>query len=138
MCLYNLLKGVRIVRAHMKKKVKKLKTIGQLKKQADRALQDFFRKIKTKCEICKNPYQVAHHFIKKSQSNYLRYDIKNLIFICQSCHSKFHSFSDALMTVWVYRLRGAKWMKYIEKHRHLLKKDNREELMKIIRKYGLK
>jgi len=114
---------------------KKFTSIGKLKQRADRALQDHFRRIKTRCELCPNPYQVAHHFIPKSSSNYLRYDEKNLIFVCQPCHSKFHSFPDPLIAIRVEKLRGKAWVKWIENHRHLLKKDSRIELNKILEKY---
>ena len=117
-------------------KKKKLKTIGKLKSEADRAMQDHFRRIKTHCEICGKPYQVAHHFIFKSSSNYLRYDEKNLIFVCTSCHSKFHSFPDPTYPIKVAKLRGNSWVMYIEENRRKLKHDNRQELMDIINKYG--
>lgn len=117
------------------KKKSKLKSIGSLKIKADRTQQDYFRRIKEKCELCYNPYQVAHHFIHKSSSNYLRYDEKNLIFVCNSCHSKFHSFPDPMIAIRVERLRGQDWVKYIEEHRHLFKNDNRAELQEIINKY---
>ena len=118
------------------KKKGNLKTIGTLKKLADYALQDHFRRIKTKCELCPNSYQVAHHFIKKSQSNYLRYNEKNLIFICNPCHSKFHSFPDAEMGIRVLKLRGEKWYNYIKENRHKIKRDDRKELETIIKKYA--
>ena len=118
------------------RKTKKL-SIGKLKAKADRAIQDYFRTIKTKCELCGKPYQVAHHFIWKSQSNYLRYDEKNLIFLCQPCHSKFHSFPDPTYPIRVAQMRGRAWVKYIQKFKRLLKKDSREELESIISKYQL-
>jgi len=110
-------------------------TIGKLKAKADRAMQDYFRLIKTKCELCPNPYQVAHHFIYKSKSNYLRYDEKNLIFVCNSCHSKFHSFPDPMIALRVRALRGKKWEDYITANRHKLKSDNRKELEEILEYY---
>lgn len=118
-----------------KKLKKKLKSIGKLKVEADRAMQDHFRRVKTHCEMCGQPYQVAHHFIWKSQSNYLRYDEKNLIFICNKCHTKFHAYPDPLYPIRVYKMRGKEWEEYIESHRRLLKSDNRAELMGLIAKY---
>ena len=119
----------------MKKKKIKRKTIGKLKEEADRAMQDHFRRIKTHCEMCGGQYQVAHHFIWKSQSNYLRYDEKCLIFVCNKCHSKFHAFPDPTYPIKVYKMRGLEWEKYIEDHRHLVKRDNRLEIEEIIKKY---
>ena len=118
--------------------MKKRLPMGKLKAKADRAMQDYFRRIKTHCELCPNPYQVAHHFIWKSQSNYLRYDEKDLIFICTKWHSKFHAFPDPTYPIKVANLRGPAWVAYIEKHKRLLKSDNRAELEEIIKKYSWK
>ncbi|MCR4330229.1 MAG: HNH endonuclease [Candidatus Roizmanbacteria bacterium] len=123
--------------ATKKKTKKKLPTIGKLKSTADRTVQDYFRRVKEKCELCFHAYQVVHHFIPKSLSNYLRYDPMNFIYICSKCHSKFHSFPDPMIGIRVERIRGDKWVEYIEKHRYLLKKDNRAELNGIIEKYRL-
>lgn len=122
-------------------KKKKLINIGDLKAKADRALQDAFRRNNPdkKCEMCLvNEFQVMHHFIWKSQSNYLRYDEKNLIFVCNPCHSKFHAFPDPIYPIKVHQMRGPEWTKYIETHRHKLKSDNRIEIMEIIKHYSLK
>ena len=116
-------------------KKKKVISMGKLKAKADRAMQDYFRRIKTHCELCGEPYQVAHHFIWKSQSNYLRYDEKDLIFICNKCHSKFHAFPDPTYPIKVARLRGPEWVDYIENHKRLLKSDNRKELEQITARY---
>lgn len=115
----------------MKPRKKKLKTIGKLKAEADRKMQDHFRRVKTHCEICGKPYQVAHHFITKSSSNYLRYEEKNLIFICQSCHTKIHLSQDPVIIAKIVQLRGEKWLDWIESHRHTLKPDKREEIIAI-------
>jgi 5-methylcytosine-specific restriction endonuclease McrA len=111
--------------------------LPKLKERADRALQDYFRRHKTKCEMCGGRYEVAHHFIHKKLSNYLRYDENNLIFVCQSCHSKFHSFPEPTYPIRVQQMRGQEWLNYIESHRHLEKKFTRSELEEIIKKYGV-
>lgn len=116
-------------------KKKKVISIGKLKAKADRAMQDFFRRIKTHCEMCGEQYQVAHHYIFKSQSNYLRYEEKNLIYICQKCHYKFHNNYTQTMVAKVIKIRGQEWADWIEDHRRLLKSDNRKELLEIIKKY---
>src|SRR3990167_10692320 len=113
----------------------KRKSIGKLKAEADRSLQDHFRRIKKYCGLCGGIYQVMHHFIWKSQSNYLRYVEKNLIFVCNKCHSKFHAFPDPTYPIKVAKMRGQKWVDYIDSHKHKLKSDNRAELQSIIDKY---
>ena len=122
----------------MKKKKVKRKTMSKLKEEADRAMQDHFRQNNPgkKCEMCLvNDFQVMHHFIWKSQSNYLRYVEKNLIFVCNPCHSKFHAFPDPTYPIKVAKMRGQKWVDYIESHKHKLKSDNRVELEELKLKY---
>ena len=114
-----------------------LRPLPKLKDKADRALQDYFRRHKSECEMCGGQYQVAHHFIHKKLSNYLRYDIANLIFVCNPCHSKFHSFPEPTYPAKVYKMRGDEWLDYIETHRRLMKKFTREELEEIIRKFSV-
>ena len=115
----------------------KLLKIGQLKAKADRAMQDYFRREKIHCEMCPNPYQVAHHFIFKSQSNYLRYEEKNLIWVCQKCHYKFHNNYAQSMVAKLIKQRGQEWSDWIEERKRLLKSDNRQELENIILKYKI-
>lgn len=118
-------------------KRKKLLSIGKLKAKADRAMQDYFRATIEKCEICGGPNQVSHHFIWKSQSNYLRYEEKNLVHICNPCHSKFHAFPDPLYPILVSKIRGMAWVKWIQEHKRMIKSDNRTELESIISRYSL-
>ena len=120
-----------------KKQKKKLPSIGDLKAKADRALQDYFRSILKVCEMCGGPYQVAHHFIFKSQSNYLRYEEKNLIWVCQKCHYKFHNSYAQSMVAQLIKQRGQEWSDWIEARKRLLKSDKRQELEEIIEKYKI-
>lgn len=117
---------------------KKLMTIGKLKAKADKVMQDYFRATIEKCELCGGPNQVSHHFIWKSQSNYLRYEEKNLIHICHKCHSKFHSFPDPMYPIRVHQMRGQEWTDWINAHKRLRKDDKRQELESLISKYSLK
>ena len=122
-------------------KRKKLPSIGDLKKKADRAVQDAYRRDNPgkKCEMCLvNEFQVMHHFIWKSQSNYLRYVEKNLVFVCNPCHSKFHAFPDPTYPIKLAKMRGPEWVEYIESHKRKLKDDNRKELITIIDRYSNK
>lgn len=119
-------------------KKKKVEPIGKLKARADRALQDAFRRNNPgkKCEMCRvNEFQVMHHFIWKSQSNYLRYVEKNLVYVCNPCHSKFHAFPDPTYPIKLAKMRGSEWVEYIESHKRKLKDDNRKELESILTKY---
>src|SRR5665213_2247129 len=123
----------------MKPKAKKLKKIGELKEEADSNLQNWYRANYSdeKCEICGAPYEVLHHYIFKSQSNYLRYVIKNLIFVCRKCHYKFHNNYAQSAVAQIIKQRGQEWSDWIEAHKRLLKSDNRAELEAIISKFSL-
>ena len=87
------------------------------KDDADRALQDWYRAKypKNRCEACGGQFEVMHHFIAKSQSNYLRYDDRNLIFLCQGCHYRHHNVGDQKIMSTVILKRGEKWHKEIIK-----------------------
>ncbi len=118
---------------------KKLKPIGKLKEEADSKLQNWHRATypEKRCEICGGQYEVLHHYIFKSQSNYLRYVIKNLIFVCHKCHYKFHNNYAQSAVAQIIKQRGQEWSDWIEAHKRLLKSDNRVELNEIISNYTL-
>lgn len=69
----------------------KVKSIGLLKRICDALLQSLVRAKNAHCEACGAKCQVAHHWIEKSRSSYLRYNLDNLIPLCNSCHSKIHN-----------------------------------------------
>lgn len=120
-------------------KRKKLPSIVKLKAKADTNLQNYYRATCSdkRCEICKGQYEVLHHFIFKSQSNYLRYELKNLIFVCRKCHYKFHNNYAQSAVAKIIKQRGQGWSDWIEAHKRLLKNDNRAELESIIKRYSL-
>lgn len=119
-------------------KAKKRVSMGKLKERADSAVQDWYRRyyLNGVCEMCNaRLFYCVHHFIEKSASNYLRYDRKNLVRVCKSCHSKFHKFIDPEYPIKLAQIRGSEWVQYIKDRRHLLKTDNRKELEGIIDYY---
>lgn len=70
---------------------KKLPTLKKLRDSADALLTPICKKQSPKCESCGKNTEVGHHWIEKSRSNYLRYDMRNLIPLCHSCHAKIHN-----------------------------------------------
>lgn len=104
-----------------KKKVKKPKAHNSSwwQKKCDNRMQDVERGMFSCCEACGGSNQVGHHYITKSLSSYLRYDWKNIIPLCHSCHFKHHIQSDASIHNTVNAKRGAEWIEYIETHRRL-------------------
>lgn len=73
---------------------KKTKSIAQLKRQADDLASEIVRKRDGRCMMCgKRENLQAHHFIiTKGASTKHRWDLRNLITLCYSCHiHKVHS-----------------------------------------------
>lgn len=99
------------------KKAKKLIGIKPLKDKADRSLQDYYRAKypDEKCESCGKQFQVMHHFVEKSQSTGLRFEPKNLIFLCYSCHFRHHRTGDSMIMGEVLQERGLEWLISIKK-----------------------
>jgi len=119
---------------------------SKLEKKCDALLTPIIKKLHSKCEACGQPTQVAHHFIEKSRSNYLRYDIdNNLIPLCNVCHCKIHNRFGASITGCldvsdiIRNKRGEEWYLNLRKASQItIKKDivwyqkNYERLLKIL------
>ena len=65
--------------------------IKQLKKECDAMLTPIAKLLHPECENCQEPTTVGHHWIERSQSMHLTYNIANLIGLCKSCHYKIHN-----------------------------------------------
>jgi 5-methylcytosine-specific restriction endonuclease McrA len=101
----------------------KLPTLKKLRDQCDKLLTPIIIKSHPKCMFCPNPTQVAHHHIKKSTSNSLRYYIKNLINLCHKCHFRLHN-DEILWTGRVIQNKGLAWLDDLEeKKREYVKVD---------------
>lgn len=73
------------------------------------------------CLICGGKLSTWHHWIPKSRSLFLRYNIKNSIPICNVCHYKIHFSSKptevAEMVSVVEKKRGKEWCLWIKESR---------------------
>lgn len=96
----------------MKEKVKKYSQA-----QCDKLLTPIIKKLFPKCLLCGQPTGVAHHFIKKSVSSYLRYYLPNLINLCCSCHFKLHFNDEGLWNGKIALMKGKDWLDDLEKHK---------------------
>ena len=76
------------------------------------------------CESCWQMSVQAHHFVPKSLSAALRYDLKNGVAVCLSCHFAHHSKGDPAIHATIIKQRGQKWFNYIEMNRRKLVKVN--------------
>ena len=83
-------------------------------KSCDKLLSPIIVKLYPRCLLCNGQTQVAHHHCHKSKSLTLRYDFKNLIPLCNSCHFKLH-FNESFWASKIVKIKGLKWFSYIEK-----------------------
>lgn len=99
----------------------KSKSIAKLKKEADKALQLVNKHLHKKCEACGAENQVGHHWIEKSRSSFLRYDLRNIVPLCNSCHSKIHNiFGNSIVgglnvAEKIIEKRGREWKELMDK-----------------------
>jgi len=106
-----------------KPKIKRDKTAKHWRNKCDRQIQEIGRLTYDKCLICGGTYSCLHHFWPKSTSTHLRYNMKNLINICQKCHFSHHN-GDPSIHATVIKLKGEDWYEELlrEKRKHLYTK----------------
>ena len=92
------------------------------KSDCDKLLSHIIKKLYPNCLLCGNLTQVAHHHCHKSKSLNLRYDIQNLIPLCNPCHLKLH-WDESYWGSKVASIRGKEWFDYIEKNKSIIVKD---------------
>ena len=112
------------------------KELTKLKQKVDRAMQDYYRREHKgfSCELCSQPYQVAHHHVPKSRSNYLRYEYDNLVFLCNGCHRKIHQGDPGAWNK-LMEVRGKEWSERIEKEGHKQKSWKMDELKNLLNNF---
>lgn len=99
----------------MKKLVKpKNETIKKYQKEADRLFQEIGRKIYTDCLVCGRPVSCLHHFVKRSQSTALRYNMKNAIPLCVKCHCSIHQGLNDMVVGQIVMIKGVDWLAELE------------------------
>jgi 5-methylcytosine-specific restriction endonuclease McrA len=86
-------------------------------KKCDSLLTPIVKKLHPKCLLCSNETQVAHHFIKKSVSSNLRYNIDNLIPLCSACHFRLHFNDEGLWNGRIALIKGKEWLDNLEKNK---------------------
>jgi 5-methylcytosine-specific restriction endonuclease McrA len=105
---------------------KKLTPLKKLRTIADGLLTPLIKRLFPRCLLCGNPTQVAHHYIKKSESNRLRYIVENLINLCTSCHCALHN-HETIYGNRIVKIKGQEW------HDKLIKM--KQEYIKVDRGY---
>lgn len=112
------------------KPMKKVSSIGTLRRKCDALLSPLMANMYSKCELCGKPAQVAHHFVHKSKSNRLRYEIINLIPLCNSCHFALHH-NESEYAAKIVKKRGMLWFDTLEVLKRESVKVNRSYYQKI-------
>ena len=67
-----------------------------------------------KCFLCGVKTQVAHHFIHKSKSSALRYDLDNLIPLCHHCHLMLHH-NESKWAGMIINQKGLEWFNDLQR-----------------------
>ena len=94
--------------------------IKKTQKSCDKLLSPVIKKLHPVClfyghnKECTKDTQVAHHHCHKSKSLILRYDLKNLINLCNHCHLMLH-WNESFWASKVVEIKGLSWFRYIEK-----------------------
>lgn len=109
--------------------------VPTLRRKADRLMQEHYRKVYNVCEVCGNPMICMHHFFTKGSSAYLRYDDRNLIPICNSCHFKHHNTSNPTIHMTVIEKRGMDWYKELRRDSSKIQKVGVGYYKSIIERY---
>ena len=91
-----------------------------------------FERYGNMCLVCGNKAETFHHFIPRSLSLALRYDIQNAVPLCsrygEKCHHKIHFSYDPTerhrITDTIIKARGDAWYDYIQENRRKSVKNN--------------
>ena len=108
-------KAIKAVIGEVIKKVK-LPSVKSARNKADALLTPLVKLIHPLCLLCNNSTEVAHHHVHKSKSTRLRYDLRNLIPLCNRCHVVLHH-DESYWGSKVSQMKCAQdpnWFNYIE------------------------
>lgn len=114
-----------------KKKRKKLPAIKTLRNKTDALLTPIIKKKYPKCMLCPfmtpargSETQVAHHHVHKSKSTALRYELDNLIPLCNPCHQALHHNESYWASV-IVKMKGIEWFNGLEVKKNAIIKVDR-------------
>jgi 5-methylcytosine-specific restriction endonuclease McrA len=105
--------------------------IGSLRNKCDKHLSPLIVKLYPKCLLCGKPSQVAHHFVHKSKSNFLRYEFTNLIPLCHSCHFALHN-NESLYAGRIINIKGLIWFNNLEVMKRASIRVNRQRYERVL------
>lgn len=102
------------------------------KDMCDKLLTPIIKDMYPNCLLCGGKTQVAHHHFHKSKSMCLRYNLKNLIPLCNGCHLKL-GFDESRWGCKILVIKGIKWFKDLEAY-HIKHKDDKPNFEEIYKK----
>ena len=105
----------------------------RFKKKLDNILQSIIIKKYSKCFVCGKETSCGHHYIPKSRSLYLRWDLDNIIPLCVSCHFNHHN-GDPHPHFIVIKKKGFDWHSNLKKKSIKVFKDTKYNLLLIEQK----
>jgi|15BtaG_2_1085339.scaffolds.fasta_scaffold01275_4 5-methylcytosine-specific restriction endonuclease McrA len=73
---------------------------------------------------CTYNTEVAHHHVHKSKSLILRYELDNLIPLCQHCHLMLHH-NESYWASKIVEIRGLDWFRELERKKNQIVKANK-------------
>lgn len=92
--------------------------LQKLRKEVDTKYQEVCMGDGGLCQVCEiKPAYCCHHYIEKSLSNRLRYELKNGIKVCLGCHNRIHATSDPALFRKLDEIIGKKTINWLEKVR---------------------
>lgn len=104
-------------------KTKKLPKLSTIRNKCDALLTPIVKLINPSCLLCGNKTEVAHHHKHKSSSTRLRYELTNLIALCNSCHFSLHQ-NESYHASRIVEINGLQWFKDLDKMgREIVKAD---------------
>jgi len=105
----------------------KLPTVKSMRNKCDKLLTPIIKAQHPECFLkgsknCNFHSQVAHHHIKKSRSSALRYDLENLIPLCNSCHMMLHQ-NESKWVLELIEMKGIEWAQSLKEKDVMVKTD---------------
>ena len=108
-------------------------SLKSLISQADKLLQLKFCPLNHNCIVCGATGVVGHHYIFKSQSHMLRFDMDNLVPLCPGCHTRLHFSGDPMIVQTILKKKGMAWADQLQEKRKTLVKFNKGFISSIIK-----
>ena len=105
----------------------KLPTVKTMRNKCDKLLSPIIKLQHPECflkgaQSCAFHSQVAHHHIKKSRSSALRYDLENLIPLCNACHMMLHQ-NESKWVLELIERKGIEWAQSLKAKDVMVKTD---------------